>query len=724
MVNSIPIFSAPDPTGFPDFGAGALLSPEATLCDAIEEGNYPRAYMILRKLDRPLEGDRAADCLIRSFFRTGKLFRTVLAHLSPKVRTGSYSVHSDANGSVLHVRGTLLVLAAAIGSGSHVEALLSRGFDVNASTPESIVFDGSDYVFESLPYGAKYRFCAAPGNAVTVTNCDERSTRIVGCTPLAAAIAAGNVLTYDVLLRSPGVWKTESTAVCRAAALHADGRSFNNDWVLPWDGSQATYCPEGIDPLCFVDVRDVLFPYVNMQAGSFADMCSPGLLQKQFQSGKCTDADARAVLEALDGAIQPRRLPPHFRPDSPGSSSGRVAAKLLLTAKYFPAVCREPEACAVFLRAYIRSLLADQPQDALLQCWQKLSGKDRDISGAARLIFHLRGEALKNCLAALSAGGSLYASADTLHPCTLAELRETLRRVRVVPSPFRTGISDFAKGVLSLSPDVRVLRKLFQGGPLSAEPKDALLLAADIRSRPLILTSSFSEPEKTYDPTRSIEYVRHDSRTPESARAALAERLLHGQMREAECLLYLNDPEIFDHCCTERVSSGFPELESGGFQQDVLCAENPAALRAWLRTHPDTAGVAIHATLRGDGDMRSFFGPSLAVAAAAGRTENVRTLLAVDPRPDVCCYATLSDSERGESSVPCTPFLLALWFGREETAHALLEAGAVCALDREPEYCFFLALPPEGRALAARLPGIGYADALRREAKGDKCVMY
>ena len=698
------------------FGVGALLPPEARLSDAIETRNYPRAYAILRKLDRPLEGDMAADCLIQSFSRTDKLFYTVLEHLSPEVRTGSMHSASRDGESHMTVKGTLLVLAAALGQETHVRALLARGFDVNAATPESAVFDGPHglgfHPFEEQPYGPRYRFCAAPGNTVTVTNPDGCRVSIHGCTPLAAAIAAGNVFTLHALLSASGVWKTESSAVCRAAALHAEGRSFNHDWVMSWDGSQEAYRPHGVDPLRFLDIRDALFPYVNMQPGSFADFCSSRLLQTQYRSGRCTDADARAVLAALNGSVRFHRLPRHITRFKL-SPSDDVAAKMLLTARHFPAACREPRQRSLLLRAYLHSLLEDEPKPALLKCWRKLSGPDRDISDCARLLFHLRGEALKNCLAAMAEGGSLHASADSLHPDSITELREMLRWIRVIPSPFRTGISAFAGAALALSPDARLLRKLICGGPLMYEPKEALLRAADIRSRPMILTSAFSEPAETYAPLLTGSSFHHDCCLPNSERAARAEAMLFGQMEETECLLYLSDQGILEACCEGRSCHGFPALESSSLTEELLCAENPAALRAWLQICPEAAGGMLQADVLGGGAMRAISGPPLAVAAAAGRTENVRTLLALEPQPDACCCATIA-----QENVPCTPFLLALWFGREETARALLDAGAACALDRGAANRFFRAMPPEGRALAARLPGIGYERAAAREAEG------
>ena len=473
---------------------------------------------------------------------------------------------------------------------------------------------------------------------------------------------------------------------------------------MSWDGSQEEYRPEETDPFCFLDIRDVLFPYVNMQPWSFVDFCGPGLLEKQYRSGKCTDADARNVLAALQAAAK-------LRQDGGERALMNITAMLLLTAKHFPAACREPAGRDVFLQTYLRTLTSGKPRNALLNCWRRLSGRDRDISCCARMIFSLRGKELKHCLAALAEGGSLCASADALYPNTVTELREMLRWVRVVPSPFRSGISGFARAVLALSPDARLLQKLFQDGPLTAEPKEAVLRAAHVRMRPLILTASFTEPAETYDPLRIGTAFLHDNGLTGTAWAQSAERLFSGPMSEKDCLMYLCDPGMFDARWSKRPCPGFPELDSGCLQNHLLSAENPDALRAWLRLHPEAAGSETQASLIPGGAMSCFCGPPLAIAAAAGRVENVRTLLAENPYPDVCCGAMLDDE-----CVPCTPFLLALWFAREETARALLAAGAVCALDQGPAFRFFRAMPPEGRALAARLPGIGYECAAAREA--------
>ena len=208
------------------FGAGALLTPEEELSDAIEEGNYPRAYAILRRLDRPLEGEAAADCLIRCFRRTEKLFRAVLERLSPEVRTGAVNLNEGA--SNMRLEGTLLVLAAAMGDRRHVEALLARGFDPNAAGPDSARFRRHAGFFRR--FGRSYRCCAAPGNSLFLRFSDGFHAVVNGCTPLAAAYAAGNLPTAETLRRAPGVWTTESSAVCRAAALYAEGRSLVHCW--------------------------------------------------------------------------------------------------------------------------------------------------------------------------------------------------------------------------------------------------------------------------------------------------------------------------------------------------------------------------------------------------------------------------------------------------------------------------------------------------------------
>jgi hypothetical protein len=229
----------------------------------------------------------------------------------------------------------------------------------------------------------------------------------------------------------------------------------------------------------------------------------------------------------------------------------------------------------------------------------------------------------------------------------------------------------------------------------------------------MILTSVFSEPEETYDPLCTGTSFRHDSCLPERELAACAEALLFGPMEEAECLMYLSDQGILEACCEGRSCHGFPALENRCLMEELLCAENPAALRAWLQICPDAASVMLQSDIHSGGALRGISGPPLAVTAAAGRTENIRTLLSLEARPDVCCCAMLE-----HESVPCTPLLLALWFGREDAARALLAAGAVCALDRGAAYRLFRAMPPEGRALAARLPDIGYERAAAREAEG------
>ena len=684
------------------FGIGALLSPEAKLSDAIQEGNYQRAYAILRKLDEPLKGDTAADCLIHSFSRSERLFRAVLDHLSPEVRTGSMCASSE-NGAHMEVGGSLLTVAAALGGEVHVKALLARGFDVNAAAPDCVSVEPSFDIFgwgdRSLPYGPNYRFCAAPGNRVTVTRPDGRSFSIIGCTPLAAAIAAGNAFTLDPLLHAPGVWTTGSTAVCRAAALHAERRDFRDGWFLAWDGGEDGVCPEGTD--FRGELGNVLFPHVNMQPECFADFCSPELLQMQYQSGQCTADDARRVLAVIDAQLHHHRaFPPHIARRQQAAGISVFASKLLLTAKHFPAVCREPARRDVFLLAYLHSLQADAPKKTLLNCWKKLCGKKRDVSACAPMIFSFQGAARKECLEALAEGGALYASADALSPDNTAQLRDMLQYLRIVPSPYRSGISGFAAAALALTPGVRTMQKLLASGALAGEPKEALLLAADTRLRPLILTTPFAVPAEVYDPARTADSFSHVVCTSDADMDSRRQSMLSGDMGEADCLLTLLDPRMFQNLYhLLSTSAVFPALDGVTPPALFCCAENPNALRAWMRMHPGYAGETICNDLqRGKSPLSRFVGPPLAAAAAAGRAENVRLLLEADPRTDVCCIAV-----RDGETLPCTPLWLALCFGQEEAARVLLSRGARLAPFGAPEGKAARALPPEGLALRERL---------------------
>ena len=695
-----------------DFGAGELLTPEEELSDAIEEGNYPRAYAILRRLDRPLEGEAAADCLIRCFRRTEKLFRAVLEQLSPEVRTGAVSYNFGGNS--MRLEGSLLVLAAAMGSGRHVEALLARGFDPNAAGPDSARPRRHGGFLRGL--GPACRRCAAPGNILFLRSGDGFHAVVNGCTPLAAAYAAGNLPTVDVLRRTPGVWTTESSAVCRAAALYAESRSLVHGWLFPLDPEEAPSAfGAGPAPKPHTVLRSILPGGENLQPGAFADFCSPALLAELYRSGTCTDDDARAVLSALETAAI------HDRPGRPPFAGGttvvpeELTAKLLLTAKHFPKVCREPEQCAVFLRAWLGLEPEDPGRAALLKTWKALAGADRDLSPAADVLFQLRGERLRDCLEALAEGGRLSVAADAVRPDSQAQLREILRRVRIVPSPFRGGVSAFAKGVMELSPDLRLQKKLFGDGPLAFESREALLRCAGVRSRPLILTTQFQAPTETYDLSRIRAGFRHHADPAAGERRERTAAMLDGDMDADACLEYLLDPGTLEHCVTfsAALSAGASGVLVYSRLPEKLCAaENPNALRAWLRLDPDFPYGVFRAELRDAGGFDWLNGPPLALAAAAGRTENVRTLLDAGTDPDVCCCAMLSAPAQ---TLACTPLLLAVWFGREETARELLSAGAACDLGRGCGYRLFRRMPAEGRALAERLETVGYERALARE---------
>jgi len=110
-----------------------------------------------------------------------------------------------------------------------------------------------------------------------------------------------------------------------------------------------------------------------------------------------------------------------------------------------------------------------------------------------------------------------------------------------------------------------------------------------------------------------------------------------------------------------------------------------------------------------DRSLLNLEGTPLALAAAAGRTEAVRVLLNAGFDPDETGRGLLSSLRWfGTNAFPVTPVMAAIYYGEEETARLLLEAGAVCDFSKP----LFRALLERGDAhtmeTAKALPDTGF----------------
>lgn len=666
---------------------GWMLTPGNILLDAIKSKNYQRAYSLLRNLKQPLEESEAGDCLYAAMSCTEKLFCAVLEKCVLSGAVANCGRELPLSGKHVTVFGTPLLAAAAFGNARHVQLLLAHGCDINAASPESA------FPNIILNDGSAYHFCAQPGNDVSlwqeIPHRNVEPIIIHRCTPLAAAILAENQSTMDVLLQTPGVWKTESSAVCRAVAAYVDG-PFPRFWELSWNVNGELLAP-------FAQDLDSLFHRTRMQAASFADFCTAELLEAQLKSGNCTESDIRELLSLLGNS------PYYCSPSQGNSGIPDQNRKLLSIAKYYPALCREPKTVGRFLRAYLSSRIGGVPDRDMLDCWKTFSGKRRDISSGTQHIRCLHAAARKECLTELAEGGELYAAADALGYLSGAAIRDLLRSVHIIPSPIRTGLSAFGHSAIMCSGNKALMRRLFRGGFLDCEPRDALLTAADVSLRPLILTSSTNEPAEVYDLTRYEGHFRHWY-SPHICSPEWLNEIVNEPLSIEECIARLIRLDFI--AFPRAIHKDRPEFEATEFIDGLPAAKNSNALRAQLQLNPEFADKSIETQAwHHPSSIETFKGPPLALAAATGREDSVRFLLSIRPNADACCRAWFAEPEEllNTKSVVCTPLMLALWFEREETAKILLEAGANRDLSAQPYQTFMRAAPSGARKLAEKL---------------------
>ena len=277
---------------------GALEHP---LYEALCGNDEAWAVRHLQELQQPLTRQAAGCCLRKALECSPELFLQVLEHCEPGEHVERYFICTDSDSGRVRTYitscGSLLLLAAMADKPVHARLLLEHGYDCNGAGLELANNMAESFGMGTVPpYG---RFGGVHGNMLHVSGL-QCHLGIRCATPLAGALLCGSLRTAEVLLRWPGVWKSESSAVCRAAVMVLEGIT---DQILSEERRQAhpeilrqIFCPERE----VLPDKETLLRTCYLQPSSFVDLCGTRTLRCQLESGLCGEEDARQLLELIE----------------------------------------------------------------------------------------------------------------------------------------------------------------------------------------------------------------------------------------------------------------------------------------------------------------------------------------------------------------------------------------------------------------------------------------
>jgi len=683
------------------------------LCQSEEQ-----AVQVLESLKLPLSLRDGARCLQKALQDGSvELFRKILEHCEAGESTGQYLMPRETPGWGMQCHGSLVTLAAMMDRPRQTVLLLERGYDVNGSglnVADYLRQDGKLWGDEApLPYA---RFCGSAGCQIVLQRECGSPVGICCVTPLAAALLCGSLQTAEVLLRWQGVWRGESSAVCRAAVMVLEGlagpalseeRRRNQLEIL-----RQIFCPE--QPV--LTDRKSFLRSVYLQPASFVDFCRTDTLRYQLESGLCTEEDARRMLEVLSVDMWWK---------TSGYDRSR-AEKLLLLKKHFPELCREGWVTGIFLRELLRRIRGNIPHQRLLKAWKESCGQERDLTWIGD-VWSMNWRELNGFLKEVGEGGTLVMDADALSQWYGVSFRGMLTLLKRVRFRYRdgAGVNGMMQQLLA-SGDLRLLRQAAKQGLFAQEdPKlllehlaEAGLASQDVRA--VVLTYARNRPdirrEKAdwREPRRWPHWCSWERREEETAQRHLR-RLLRQELPREACLKtmfhihqHLNQGLFSPDMVVEHQS--YPQLKTDSLVGIACCAEYSQPLELLLEHLPEQLLKPLRASW---GEKFFFRGTPLTFAAALGRTEQVRLLLESGNHPDEAGRGDVSRffvraSNFVELGVPVTPVLAAILFGQEGTARLLLEHGASCDFSRPEHLRVLLQGSAKTLELAGKLPNVGF----------------
>lgn len=698
------------------FGTEECSAPEHPVFQSLFVSEE-HALKILSGLEEPIPHRDAGRCLHKALQDCSEeLFRQVLNHCAQGEAVEHTHMPFHQMGWGIQGCGSMLLLAAMMDRPKQATMLLKKGYDCNGAglnLADSLQRDGKCWGEGIIPYS---RYSGSSGCHVNILRPNQRLLGISCATPLSAALLCGSLSTAEVLLRCDGIWKGESTAVCRAAVMILEGitretlskeQQSNQLEIL-----RQIFCPEAEH----LPDRETFLRSVYLQPSCFVDFCRTDTLRRQLESGLCSERDAREMLDVLGNNLW--RI---------GEYDRKRAGKLLLIKQHFPKLCREAWVKGIFLREVSCRARKKLPYQTVLNAWKQLSGKERDLTFIGNDLWTFGGTKLSRFLQEAGEDGTLVMDADAMNQWYGASARCMLEVLKQVQFRQRggEGVNGMIQHLLYVG-NLRTLRQAAKHGLLEREdPKQLLECLAelnncnqDLRAAALTFARNHKSPEEMkanwQDPHRWNQWCLWEVLRDEDAEELL-HGLLYGKLSREECLRIMFrmhqhlDRGVFAPDMNLRHPQ-YPALQADSLAGFACCAEHGQMLELLLESLPEK----LQGVVRVDWGKRfGFRGTPLALAAAMGRTEQVRLLLDRGFQPDEEGRGDVSrfftrQSDFSETGFPVTPLLAAILFGQEETAKLLLERGAACDFSRPEHRTVLLKGSAESLRLAERLPNVGF----------------
>ena len=697
------------------FGTEAPRSPDhLAFCSLFASEEH--AMKTLQTLEKPISLRDASHYLRQALEEcSAELFRQLLEHCAEGEATDFYHMPFRQNGWGIHGCGSMLLFSAILDRPKQAAMLLEKGYDCNGANlnlADTLQRDGRSWGDGTVPYS---RWSGTSGCHLNVLRPQQKVLGISCATPLTAALLCGSPETAEVLLRCNGIWKGESTAVCRAAVMVLEGvaqealseeRKAGRLEIL-----RQIFCPEKTH----LPDRDTFLRTVYLQPSCFVDFCRTDTLRCQLESGLCSEQDAREMLDVLSRNLW--RM---------GDRDSKRAGKLLLIKKHFPKLCREDWVKGIFLRECARRIREKQPYQTMLTAWKQLSGKERDLTWIGSEMWSFGLKRLRLFLQEAGEKGTLIMDADAMNHW-LGSARCITEVIKHVQFRQRDGegVSGMMQHLLSLN-DLRALQQAAKQGLLEREdPRELIEYLVelnrgnqDLRAVVLTFARNHADPGEVkadwQDPRRWSQWCLWELLREEEAEELL-HGLLYGKLSREVCLRtvfrlhqYLGRGVFVPEMRLEHPV--YPTMQADSLGSFACCAESGQMMELLLNHLPEK----LQSLVRAQWGERFFFrGTPLTLSAAMGRTEQVKLLLDSGIHPDEEGRGDASrfftkEATFTENGFPVTPVLAAILFGQEETAKLLLERGASCDLGRPEHRAVLLKGSAESLRLAETLSDVGF----------------
>lgn len=581
---------------------------------------------------------------------------------------------------ILHICASPLTLAAAQNDTERVSLLLAQGADVNetlSAAPLRMIRTGdADWQVLTGTFGD------GVSNIFAAFSKSRRklSWYLWNLTPLAAAIVCGSVETAELLLARPDTRVIESCAVCRAAVYALLGTPRQRQCA------RLAFRLTGSEE----EMEEELLRQRAIHLDFIADLCSPRQLAMRLRGGPCTAEELARAANIVS------------------AHADQMAADEL---RELFAAWPKQDRTGLAQLAQPSPHRTDQENAAILESWHSASGGE--ISGLPQWTFRNTlgddgAERVRETLRPLASGGPVRAAAESPWIPPLAEqggealalLLKTVRFYRAHPR----GISALAAAILRQN-DLELLRLAAQVGALEQEPRSELLAflaehKLGMASRAFVLTRPVRE-ERREDYRQGLrgccwtsrwrgvsdwdrfawlafawEYpLPYDQCVDRVETVAWDEGFTLKKGRER--FPFLRRPSRRDLSFWAAHPNYFPwatETDMGNLYVAGACGDNPELLRAALDYR---VPLGERFSYRLDQEGEELRGSLLCLAAAAGRTEQVKLLLdrGADPNEDELFLRSCLYGPNFPKGI-VTPLAMAERMGHEDTAAVLRSRGA------------------------------------------------